>query len=145
MYEKILVTLDGTQLSESVLEHIEEFAQANHSQVTLLTVLPEPKPVTVRGVVVVPVDEVVERARAEADQYLRGIAWRLSLHDIKSSRVILFGEPAKEIANYVRNHAVDLIAMAKHERHGLDRLLHPSVSRKVMRAVSTPMFVLKAA
>lgn len=144
MNNKILVTLDGTQFSESVLEHVVELAKATESQVVLLTVLPEPKPEVVDGRVIATLDEVVVRLQAEANDYLRVIATRLQPYGIKTTCVVRFGRPVKEIADYARRQDINFIAMATHNRSGLDRLLHPSVSKDVMHSVAKPMLLFAA-
>ncbi len=145
MYDRILVALDGTQSSEAVLEQVEDLASAHGSDVILLTVLPRPLPEMVGDKIVLTADQVAERSRMKAEDYLRGIAWRLGLRNIKTTYVVRFGEPAKEIADYARHNDVDLIAMTTHNRNGLHRLIVGSVSRKVMQSVNTPILLSKAA
>lgn len=145
MYKKLLVYLDGTPFTESVLDHVIEIARAEESEVILVTVLPKPEPEIVGGVMVSSIDQVVERSAARAEDYLRGISWHLQLYGIKSRRVVRFGDRAKEISECAKLHEVDLIVMPSHNRQGLDRIIHGSVSEKVMKSVPMPMLVLNAA
>ncbi|MCL5263881.1 MAG: universal stress protein [Chloroflexi bacterium] len=145
MYKKILVALDGTQSTESVIDHVVDIARAENSEVVLLNVLPEPRAEYVSGIVVTPLKEAVERSLAKAQDYLRGMSWRLELHGIKTKHVVRLGDPAEEIIKCADLHEVDLIAMVPHKRRGLDRIFHSSVSHKVMRSVPTPMLLLNAA
>ncbi|MBI4320880.1 MAG: universal stress protein [Chloroflexi bacterium] len=145
MYNRILVALDGTQLSESVLSHVEDLASRENSEVILFTVMPEPKPVVVEGRMVMTADQEWEREKLDAEQYLTKLEWRLRSKGIRVTTAATFGDPAKEIADYARRRDVDLIAMATHGRSGLDRLIHGSVSSAVMRMVPTPLLLMKAA
>lgn len=140
-FDKILVALDGSGFSESVLDQIEELAKTNNSEVVLLTVMPDPEALIVSDMVISTVDQAAESARLQADGYLREVTRRLTLRGIRTSREVLFGEPAQAIAEYARKNSIGLIAMASHGRHGLDRLLHGSVSRKVLTLVDQPVLL----
>jgi nucleotide-binding universal stress UspA family protein len=136
---KILVTLDGSEFSESVLDQIEEIAKANDTEVILLMVMPNPMGQIIDDVVISTVDQAAESAQLRADMYLQQVAERLSLRGITTSREVLFGDPAWEIAAYAKTHNIGLIAMASHQRRGLDRLLHGSVAHKVLTLVDQPV------
>jgi nucleotide-binding universal stress UspA family protein len=140
-FGKILVTLDGTEFSESILDQIEELANKYDSEVVLLTVKPRPMAQAILGEFVSTVDQEAEAEYLQADAYLREVVGRLALRDIKASGEVLFGDPAYEIAEYAKSHSIGLIAMASHQRYGLDRLLHGSVSHKVVTSVHQPVLL----
>jgi nucleotide-binding universal stress UspA family protein len=83
-----------------------------------------------------------EQLQAEAQTYLDGVAERLRAQSLRvQTRVVLHAQPAAAILDDVRNHAVDLIALATHARGGLSRLLLGSVADKVLRGTVTPVLV----
>jgi nucleotide-binding universal stress UspA family protein len=43
-------------------------------------------------------------------------------------------DPVRAIARYVAEHRPDLVVLATHQRHGLDRLLHKPVAESIARA-----------
>ncbi len=145
MYTKILVALDGTEFSESILAQVEELAGKGDAEIMLFTVLPHPQMHIENGRVFATVDQEMERVKVEAERYLGQLEQRFCDKGIRTTRATSFGDPAREIADFARRNQVDLIAMATHGRQGLDRFLHGSVSEAVLRQASTPMLVLKAA
>jgi len=55
--------------------------------------------------------------------------------------VVQDGDPADSITAYAIKQGVDLIAMATHGRHGLDRLLFGSVTEAVLRHTVVPLLL----
>lgn len=53
------------------------------------------------------------------------------------------GDPAETLISFSRDVDADLIVMGVHRRGGLDRLLHESVSTKVLRESSVPVLTVK--
>ncbi len=62
---------------------------------------------------------------------------------IRTEHVLLEGDPAAEIVNYVREAGFDLVVMGTHGRTGLERLLMGSVAEKVMREAPCSVLVVK--
>jgi nucleotide-binding universal stress UspA family protein len=50
-------------------------------------------------------------------------------------------DPANGIAKFVSEHEVDLLAVKRHHRNFLERLLHKSVTKQVLEDVKVPMLV----
>lgn len=53
------------------------------------------------------------------------------------------GDPAAEIASYVRKHDVDAVAMGTRGRHGENRLLIGSVAEAVVRTCPVPVLTVR--
>jgi nucleotide-binding universal stress UspA family protein len=167
---KILVTLDRSPLSESVLEPVLRLARPVGADVQLLTVVrpsavrETPPDRAVRDIypVATPTgsllrlktlgeivphasedrEQAVERLEAEAQDYLRQQA--LALPGLAVTGVVLFDEdPAGAIAAYARREQVGLIAMATHGRTGLSHLLAGSVCERVIRTGVAPVMVVR--
>ena len=58
-------------------------------------------------------------------------------------KVVLFGDPGHEIADYAQSVAADLIVMPSHGRTGIKRLLIGSVAERVIRLSHCPVLVLR--
>jgi Universal stress protein family len=56
--------------------------------------------------------------------------------------VVVVDSPAVAIARTVANTGADLIVLATHDRHGLNRVLYGSVARQVLRRAETPVLLL---
>lgn len=52
------------------------------------------------------------------------------------------GDPAEEILDFARGHAIDLIVMGTHGRTGVSRVLLGSVAERVVRGARCPVLVV---
>ncbi len=138
---KILVPVDGTTGSESVLPTIAELAQAEDSKIRLLHVAPHPKEVRSDGRVVAYADQETTRIEQEVGAYLRRIASGLGTVDVEVA--VRFGEPVKEIVAEAQSSGADLIAMATHRRSGVQRIVKGSVAEQVGRGIAIPVFLVQ--
>jgi acetoin utilization protein AcuB len=136
----ILVPLDGSPGSESVLSTVGELALAQGARVRLLRVAPEPKAVESDDRIIAYADQETSRVEMETLAYLKRAA--LALPGIAVDCAVGFGDPAEEIVKDARAARVDLIAMATHRRRGLDRALRGSVAETVERASAIPVVLV---
>ncbi|MBI4611684.1 MAG: universal stress protein [Candidatus Rokubacteria bacterium] len=136
--KRILVPLDGSLLSESVLPVAEEWAKEDGTEVILLRAVEAHH---VRG----PDDARAQiRSVDEGEAYLRGVADRLERRGIQQVRwAIWYSEPVWAITEAAGVNAVDLIAMATHGRGGLGRLVLGSVAAGVVRSVQAPVLLIR--
>jgi nucleotide-binding universal stress UspA family protein len=145
MFKKILVTLDGSDLSERALQPAISMAQAFGAELILLRVLAT-DPVAVAAGRAPHNYElrilVEQRDRSEAEAYLHGIKsqWRNS-GLIMHARVC-GGAPPEVILSVAEETAVDLIVMSTHGRTGLSRLLYGSVAEAVLRGTTMPVLLV---
>jgi len=149
MYEKILVPLDGSELAESVLPHVETIARGcSVVEIVLLRVCeapsiladyPEGKDRSW--------DKHVERMTTNAQQqcniYLGDIEKQLRDQGFNVKTESCLGKPAEEIVNYATKNKVDLIIMASHGRAGVSRWAYGSVPDKVLRSSCVPVLLVK--
>lgn len=134
MFKKILLALDGSDLSEGIIPFVEDLAKAGRAQVTVLYVSnPEENP-------------AVAKARfkgALPSAYLNGIVGNLKDAGIAADSLELSGKPADEIVNLAKKKKCDLIAMSTHGRSGIGRLVYGSTTDKVIHATGLPMLLNK--
>lgn len=57
---------------------------------------------------------------------------------------VVVGDPGSEIANFARQHQIELIVMPSHGRAGLARLLIGSVAERVTRTAHCPVLILRS-
>ena len=124
MYEKILVPLDGSELSEIAVPYAEELAERLGSEITFLYV-----------------DEVATGPHHPLHQFYQGGGERyIEKPDAKEIKVVprmLVGHPAERIVEYAGEEDVSLIVMATHGRSGVRRWALGSVADKVVEAVKS--------
>jgi nucleotide-binding universal stress UspA family protein len=141
----ILIPLDGSALAEQVLGHVGALGGLMQAEYTLLRVY---GPLVDTGlgagsyVKKAGVEPPAEQLQAEAQEYLNGVAERLTGQGFKvQAQAILGQHPASTILNTAQGLSVDLIALETHGRRGMARRLLGSVADKVIRGASTPVLV----
>ncbi|MFB6116854.1 MAG: universal stress protein [Candidatus Nanosalina sp.] len=125
MYDRILVPTDGSDASVGPsLEHALRIAQNFDSVIHVLYVSDtklENNPLFMGDSSPVGKD-ATKQVEEKAHKY--GVQCKTSVTE---------GDPAEEIMDYSKGHAIDLIVMGTHGRTGLSRILKGSVTEEVMR------------
>jgi len=141
MYKKLLVPLDGSEVSESIMPQVVNVAKPSKATVILFQ-SHEPIDLPVRDVmgedIATKLDTVT---REDAHTYLNKIAGDLASQGIKAETALAKGKAADAILQYASTHAVDLIVMATHGRSGISRWAFGSVAEKVLRQSPVPVLL----
>ncbi len=141
MFKTLLVPLDGSELSESILPRVIAVARPSNTRVILLQAH-EPMD---HGVRVAMGEELAGKldtvTREDTEAYLNKIAGDLANQGIVADIALAEGKPAEAILDYVTTHAIDLIVMASHGRSGLSRWAFGSVAEKVLRQSPVPVLI----
>ncbi|MFQ6122838.1 MAG: universal stress protein [Dehalococcoidales bacterium] len=157
MYQRILVPLDGSKISECSLEHMKAIALGcKVAEVTLLTVVEEPPPAFPESAGQQAIEEIAKQREKEAREiekragdYLAKVAGTLRKEGIPIKaaviRVPISGGVADTILDYVKNNKVDLIIMSTHGRSGISRWAFGSVTDKVIRHAHVPVLSIAPA
>jgi nucleotide-binding universal stress UspA family protein len=138
-YPRILVAIDETPASAFALRHAVPYAVDQRSQLTLLTVVPEP-PAAVAAAGVSP-EAIAEEMQREAEASLRRIAATLP-DDLSVTTLLRAGDPAEEILRAAGEQPVDLICMGARGRGRVTGALLGSVSTAVLHHSPVPVVVL---
>jgi nucleotide-binding universal stress UspA family protein len=145
MYKKILVPLDGSELSEAVLAHVITIATGCRVPTIVLVRVREPLDKGVKDTLDPKIARELDQAyHDEAAGYLKGIAKKLEKKGIAVKGEVLEGDPAKEIIKYSEGNDVDLIVMSTHGRSGFSRIVFGSVADKVLRQTEIPLLLRTA-
>jgi universal stress protein A len=141
-YPRILVALDETPAAAFALRHAVPYAIDQRSQLTLLTVVPEPS----RALVAAGVSpqRMAEEMERQAERHLRGVTATLP-RDLSVTTILRHGDPAEEILALVRAQPVDLICMGARGRGRVSGALLGSVSSAVLHHSPVPVVVLHPA
>jgi nucleotide-binding universal stress UspA family protein len=150
MYKKILVPLDGSELAECVIPHVEALAKGCDTERVVLASVTErvqgyrpfKDPSQPLGERLVP--EVVGKKERQAQKYLDRIARTMMAEGIKVDTEVLLGDPAEEIVIYAKHPGCDIIVMSSHGRSGPSRWAYGSVADKVFRASCVPVLMVRA-
>jgi nucleotide-binding universal stress UspA family protein len=113
--DRILVPLDGSKCSESILPRVEELAKGSKMGVCLLRV-------------------VSARTFLSTDPI-----------DVDVDTHVRYGDDVKEILDHASQKEIDLIAMSSHGRRGINWLIHGSVAEKVVQQTAKPVLMDRCA
>ncbi len=150
MYNRILVPLDGSKLSESVLPHVRELAKGRLVNEVILLRICETPPIRADYPSNMPegwdqhFDRLTELARRQCTIYLDDVEKTLRAEGINVTTDSSLGDPAKEIVDYASRNEIDLIVMASHGRTGVSRWAVGSVAERVFRATCVPVLMVRA-
>lgn len=123
MYKRVLVPLDGSPASETILPVVRALVRQHNAAVTLLRVAPR-------------------RAEAEAREYLRARATELDATGVACE--VRRGPVARAIRACAEETRAELIAMCTSGREGFRRMVLGSVADSVLRRGRLPVLLVRA-
>ena len=151
MYNKIMVPLDGSELAECVLPHVEAItAGCKVASVVFVRVL---RPIQLQANVpangILGFDEkklelMEEQRKQTAHAYLKKIMESTRIEAAVLSHEVLEGAVAATLSHWAEDNGVDLIVIASHGRSGISRWVYGSVADRVMRSACVPVLMIRA-
>ena len=146
MYKKILVPLDGSDLSEMSLEHAKAIATKFAVQEVVLIRVVEPLSTLavaeLAGAGADWLSKAEQMAETEAGDYLAGLEEKLKKDSIPVKTVLIRGRAAEVILDYTNKNKVDLIVMSTHGRSGVTRWVLGSIADRVLTHTSVPILLV---
>lgn len=155
MYKKIMVPLDGSELAECVLPHVEAFIKGFNISDVLLVRGMEPLNPDLRtldntfdGEFIRYVQESwrekEKHREGSAKDYLEKVAEHLTQKRTIVHTEVLIGNVAENLADYADSNDIDLIIMATHGYSGITRWVMGSMADKLFRSARVPVFMVRA-
>jgi len=154
MYEKILVPLDGSDLAECVLPHVEKFVASGLVRTVVFVRVVEPAPTRFddtaalssksRDQIIAGARIIEENRKTRAAEYLDSTLSRLKRDSVELKTEVLFGSVADSLADYTETNAINLIIIATHGRSGISRWVRGSVADRVLRFSRVPVLMVQA-
>ena len=146
-YQKIIVPMDGSQLAECVLPHVEAIALACQvGAVELVRVVPLVE-LHIKGGMPVSDSqekELNEEAVEEAKTYLNKVKKILAKKGIPVTTKVLTGPTAKVLADYIDKSGADLVIISTHGRSGPSRWVWGSIADRLLHSTCTPILMIRA-
>jgi nucleotide-binding universal stress UspA family protein len=147
----MLVPLDGSELAELVIPHVEALAKQLGPKLVDVVLLRVCEPPVVSSDYPPTADLTWEEHQARemarpttvCEEYLAGVQERLEGVGLKARSVVLKGKPADEITDYANKDLVNLIVMSTHGRSGIGRWAYGSVADRILLGVSSPIFLVR--
>jgi len=145
MYKKVLVPLDGSDLSECTLLHLKSlFEDGSVGEVTLLNIVKIDIPWGAWESGHFDLTELRKQVFTSSKKYLEKVESRLSSQGIKVKKESLeANRPADAITDYARKNGMELIIMATHGHTGLKKLMLGSVAFGVLNQSSVPVLLIR--
>lgn len=135
MYQKVVVPLDDSEVSRSVIKALSGLV-AEDGEAILLSVIP-PGRARQTGSFNVLASQQEDEARSRAMNHLNRLSGELKEVSINSSCAVVVSSSVSQcIANFASQEGADLIAMYTHGRTGLAKLLKGSVTADVKKRAS---------
>lgn len=140
MYDRILLTLDTSELAEQAMPHGVALARSFDAELYVLSVVPveETDSATASAI-------DWDREVAATEEYLSGIEKALRADDVKCHTELRRGNVAEEILEYSEKCEADVIVMSTHGRSGLGRWVYGSVTDRVLRYADVPVLLVRVA
>lgn len=150
MYKKILVPVDGSELAECVLPHVETVARGCGVESITFVRVAEPARLPVSG------DEygfysanlwqeMESASKVAARSYLDQLVSRVKYDGIAvQAEVLTGGQAADMVAAYATKNEFDLIIIATHGRSGVSRWVWGSVADRILRSACVPVLMVRA-
>jgi nucleotide-binding universal stress UspA family protein len=146
VFRHVLIPLDGSPFAEQAIEPAIRLGTLTQARYTLLQALDPLIAEHTHPPYSVGLDRrLLPGIQAQAVAYLEHIAACLRDRSLEVQTSLVVGPPADAISDYVRAHAVDLIAMATHGHGGLSRLLLGSVTDAVVHTSDVPVLLHRPA
>lgn len=145
MYRKILITTDGSAVSQHTACAGVKFAQQMGAEVLALFVAPEYQyPVYVE--IVPPAypseEDYIDQMRRTGADYMGSIMRAAATHGLAHTSLTAFSDAAAlKIVDVAEQQQCDLIFMGSHGRSGWGQLLLGSVTNKVLAHTTKPVLV----
>ncbi len=145
VYDRILIPLDGSDVSESVLSHALAFGDLFGASYTLLRVVSYALDATSPYLpTTFQMEGSLEEARSAAEAYLEGHAARIRARGVSvDARVVVDAQPGHGILGEVAARECRLVAMATHGRGGVSRAVLGSTTDKVLRGAHVPLLLYR--
>ena len=142
MYTRIVVGLDGSDLAESALRSGAELAKALGVPLHLVRVADLATVHWGATEAYVALSQEMEHEQAAAATYLEVMASPLRDDGLEVTTEVRAGTAARELLKL--SSPSDLIVVASHGRHGLERLLLGSVAEEIARKAAGPVLITRA-
>lgn len=137
MFNKVLVPLDGSKLSERVVPFAVKLVTAGSGSLVLVHVVTPSEYFSVTAA------RYVREERGRSAAYFEQLTDRIDRDDCAIERRILTGEASREIVGEAGRSRVDLIAMSSHGRSGIREWAFGSVTERVLRSTNVPVLVFR--
>jgi nucleotide-binding universal stress UspA family protein len=142
--KRVLVPVDFSEHAQQALAYAKQIASAYKARLQLLHVVEEvihPACYMATGPSILTIQpELKDRAKLEMKKLLRETKGPETAADIH----VIEGHAARDLINFAQSHGSDIIVIATHGRTGFEHMFMGSVTEKVVRRATCPVFTVRA-
>ena len=143
-WEKILVPIDFSEHSNTALAHAKAIAESYEAGLQLLHVIEEPVHPALSLGGKSSIFDIVPDLKADCKKRIEKMMKETKGPEVKSEIFIIEGTASSDIIRFASETNSDLIVIATHGLTGIEHLLMGSVTEKVVRMASCPVFTVKS-
>ncbi|MDL5143504.1 universal stress protein [Bacillus atrophaeus] len=148
MFNKMLVAIDGSEMSAKALDAAVHLAKEQQAELSILHVGREAVVATssLTGIVYVPehfIDEIRQEVKKEGLHILENAKAKAAESGVKAEIIYAQGEPAHEILKNAKEKGVSLIIVGSRGISGLKEMMLGSVSHKVSQLSPCPVLIVR--
>lgn len=148
MYNKILLTSDGSKNSEFAIKHALQIAADEGAEVVLLHVVDS------KSLTSIP-EEAIEKGEIPFDKYsaevlnnfesvIKSLKKDSPENQVQIRKLSIEGKPCDVILKVCENENIDMIVMSNSGKNKVDRFLLGSVTERIIREAPVPVLVIPA-
>lgn len=141
--ERILVPIDFSDPSKQALRYALELANTYQARLQLLHVVEETLHpafyVTGKSSIFEFIPDIKDKSKESLERLVEEVAGK----DVDADFFVVEGRAARDITKFARENDSDLIVISTHGLTGIEHLLVGSVTEKVVRMASCPVFTVK--
>lgn len=140
---RILVPVDFSEHAEMAVAHAVELTRLHEAQLDLVHVVEDPSFPSFYGAGAAKLYGKVPDLKKRAHDALGTLAGNLA-EDVTVETYVVSGQAGPAIIEFVDEHDIDLVVIASRGLSGVQGILVGSVTEKVVRRASCPVFVIKS-
>ncbi|WP_415311963.1 universal stress protein [Candidatus Nitrosocosmicus sp. FF01] len=141
MFSKILVPVDGSENSKRAFKQALYLSKNLRGEITILHVADAPPTVYLQSQKVL--DELLEKYSKAREKIFKDYQELAERETIQIKPILVFGDPAKEIAKFSLKDESDLIVIGNRGMGHLKEMIIGSVSTSVIHDAKCPVLLVK--
>lgn len=143
-YQNILVPVDGSETSLSVVKHAADIAKAFNSKITVVQVMTLDPYIAAEYISNGQSNQLIERAREFIQDNINTAKESFLAEDVQVETRLLEGENITHtLAQAVNDLKIDLVVLSSHGRTGLKKIIMGSVAQGLLTELQVPVLVVK--
>jgi nucleotide-binding universal stress UspA family protein len=142
--DRILVPIDFSEHSKNALKYAKQMAASYDSRLQLLHVTERAIPPSFYAFEKYQFLDPMETIRNKSKEATNRFLQETEGPELAAEIHVIEGRAAADISDFAKDHHSDLIVIATHGLTGIEHLLMGSVTEKVVRRASCPVFTVKS-